>query len=150
MNKFAYRLTSPQTEKEFADYFQFRWQQLRKPLNLPPGSERDEYETQAIHRMAVTPKQQIIGVGRIHFDSAQTMRIRYMAVAEAFQRKGIGHSLLTTLLEVAVAKGAQICWLKSRDDACPFYTRHGFIVTDDIDSNLPIKHLRMEKKLQLP
>ena len=147
MSKTLFTVTSPNTDKEFEKYFQFRWEQLRQPLNLPQGSERDEYETQAIHRIAITQRQQIVGVGRLHFDSEQTTRIRYMATAKEFRRKGIGGAILNNLLTLAVAKGASMCWLKAREDACPFYIQHGFSVIDVIDSELPITHLRMEKEL---
>ena len=34
----------PNTSREFKNYFQFRWELLRKPLGLPQGSEQDELE----------------------------------------------------------------------------------------------------------
>ena len=147
MSETNFTLASPSSDKEYEKYFQFRWEQLRQPLNLPKGSERDNYEAQAFHRMAITPEQQIIAVGRLHFDSKLSTRVRYMATAKEFRRKGIGSAILTCLLELAEAKKATMCWLKAREDACSFYVQHGFSIVGEIDSDLPIKHLRLEKNL---
>ena len=47
-----YRVVTPQTAAEQDSYYQLRWEALvRKPFNLPVGSERDEYDTVAIHRL---------------------------------------------------------------------------------------------------
>ncbi|MCR4448093.1 GNAT family N-acetyltransferase, partial [Aeromonas veronii] len=36
-----YRVVTPQTVAELDAYYQLRWELLRKPFNLPVGSERD-------------------------------------------------------------------------------------------------------------
>ena len=36
-----YHLRVPQTAEELEQYYQFRWEMLRKPLHQPKGSERD-------------------------------------------------------------------------------------------------------------
>jgi len=118
------------------------------PLHFPLGSERDQYESQAFHRMAIISGNIVVGVGRIHFDSEQSTRIRYMAVAKQFQRKGVGSSILEILIQYAFDHGAIMCWLKARQQACPFYQSQGFKVAGDTDSALPIQHFRMEKSLR--
>ena len=76
MEKQIFTLTKPKSAVEFERYYQFRWQQLRAPLNLPLGSEKDECELKAFHSMALATDNSIIGVGRIHLDAANIMRIR--------------------------------------------------------------------------
>ena len=49
-----YRVITPQTAAELDAYYQLRWELLRKPFNLPVGSERDEYDSVAIHRLMLT------------------------------------------------------------------------------------------------
>ena len=97
----TYTLSSPVTKEEYKQYFEFRWEQLRKPLQLARGTEQDEFEAQAFHCMAVTKEKRIVAVGRIHFDKAQSARIRYMATAEPFRNHGIGGAILERLVVYA-------------------------------------------------
>lgn len=147
MSKKLFTLSSPESAQEFAQYYHFRWQQLRQPLQLPPGSERDEFETTAFHRMAINARDEIIGVGRIHFENTLQARIRYMATAPAMQHKGVGSAILQDLLAYAAARQIEVCWLKARASVCPFYQQQGFEIIGKTSSELPIVHIRMEKWL---
>ena len=147
MAKPFYKIISPSSSEEFQSYFKFRWQQLRQPLGMPLGSERDDQEDAAYHCMAIDANHQTIGIGRIHFDSEMTTQIRYMAIDASFQRQGIGTEILHYLLAYADENNAKLCWLKAREEACPFYLKNGFSISGDVDSELPIRHLRMEKLL---
>ena len=148
MIKEEFSLVSPATPQEFHQYYQFRWEQLRKPLHLPRGSEQDEFESQAFHCMAVTPNNCIIGVGRVHFDSEKSARIRYMATSPRFRHQGVGSAILQYLIDHAASQGATCCWLKARESVCGFYTANGFRDLGIIDSGLPVQHRHMEKKLR--
>lgn len=147
MSKQLFTTSSPTNAQEFAQYYHFRWQQLRQPLQFPIGSERDEYETVAFHRMAINGKNEIIGVGRIHFESRSLAKIRYMATAAAMRHKGIGTAILKDLLDHATEHGMEVCWLKARASVCPFYQRQGFVITGQTETELPVPHVRMEKHL---
>ena len=109
-----FTVTSPATNEEFDRYYKFRWQQLRQPLQLPLGSERDQFEAEAFHRMALDQDNQIIGVGRIHLQNKTHAQIRYMATAAGMQRHGVGSAILIDLLAYAAEQNIKICWLKSR------------------------------------
>ncbi len=74
-------IRAPKTKKEQEEYYNLRWEILRKPWNQPKGSEKDEYENDAIH-IAAFVNGKIIGVGRIHFNSKEEAQIRYMAVCK--------------------------------------------------------------------
>ena len=137
---------SPASEKEFSDYFCFRWKQLRKPLNLPIGSEQDEFEDQAFH-MAAYEDETIIGVGRLHLEENKTARIRYMAVHDQYQNQGIGGQILKKLEEIAKNKQLKACWLYAREGAIKFYLKNGYKIDGEANSGLSIKHERMEKKV---
>ena len=137
---------SPETPEEFAEYFLFRWQMLRKPLNLPRGSEQDSIEDKSFH-IAAYDDQTIVAVGRIHIESNQTARIRYMAVHNDYHNQGIGSRILRELEEIANANNINTCWLYSREDAINFYLKNGYVIKGESDSELAIKHERMEKFL---
>ena len=52
-------LRAPNTATEFAQYYQLRWQILRKPWQQALGSEQDEHERHAIHRMIVDENDKV-------------------------------------------------------------------------------------------
>ena len=143
----TYIYRSPLSEKEYQEYFTFRWEQLRKPLNFPLGTEKDDLEKSAIH-IAAYNDGSIIGVGRIHFESNRAARIRYMAVHEQFQNQMIGTTILNHLENHAMTNNIQICWLYAREDAINFYLKNGYVIKGKNESELSeIKHKRMEKQL---
>lgn len=139
--------TSPKTEEEFSRYYHFRWEQLRAPLDFPPGSERDEHESDAFHACAMKPDHEIIAVGRIHHIDDDHSRIRFMAVAEKYQRLGIGTFLLTMLERYAKTQQRSRIWLHARADVYHFYEVNGYMATGEVETTLPIKHFRVEKIL---
>ena len=140
-------IKSPSTKQEFASYYQFRWEQLRKPLGLSLGSERDQKEDHAHHCMAVDNDGSLVGVGRIHTTPQQDMQIRYMAVDARYQNQGIGSSILSFLLSFAVDQRVPRCWLNARSEACQFYEKAGFEILGPVKSELDIPHFRMEISL---
>lgn len=142
--KIIYR--SPESEKEFNDYFSFRWENLRKPLGLQRGSEQDELEKVALH-IAAFNDEKIIGVSRLQIENDSTARIRYMAVDNRIRNQGIGTRLLVELEEIAKTKDVNTCWLYARDTAVSFYLKNNYQIKGTADSDLEISHLRMEKTL---
>ena len=137
-------IKSPSTEQEFASYYQFRWEQLRKPLGLPIGTERDHVEEIAHHCMAVDKGGSLVGVGRIHITPQHDMQIRYMAVDARYQNQGIGSAILKSLLSYAADQQVSRCWLNARFEACHFYEKAGFENLRAVNSELDIPHFRME------
>ena len=138
---------SPITSAEFAEYFLFRWKMLRKPLNLPGGSERDELEENSFH-MAAYHSDAVIGVSRLHIESDGIARIRYMAVHDDYQNQGVGSQLLQELENFAHTKKLRVCWLYARKKATRFYIKNGYVIKGKGNSELSeLKHERMEKQL---
>lgn len=138
---------SPKSEKEFKDYYNFRWELLRKPLGLERGSEQDELEHSAFHIAAFNDDKKIIGVGRLQIDNDTTARIRYMAVDKDYRNKGIGCKLLAKLEAIAKIENVKTCWLLARETATPFYLKNNYQIKGTASSELEIKHQRMEKTL---
>ncbi|VFS67876.1 Uncharacterised protein [Kluyvera cryocrescens] len=58
-----YHLRVPQTAEELDQYYQFRWEMLRKPLHQPKGSERDAWDAMAHHQMVVDEEGRLVAVG---------------------------------------------------------------------------------------
>jgi predicted GNAT family N-acyltransferase len=140
-------LTSPKSEDDFERYYEFRWEQLRKPLNLPLGSERDPLDERSFNCMALNCENLIIGVGSIQSADNNTMRIRYMAVMQQLRGLGIGSEIVKSLLAYAVENRACKCWLNARSNATQFYKKQGFEVIGEIETELTVPHFKMEISL---
>ena len=92
-----YIIKSPETESEWERYFNFRWEKLRKPLGMPKDTLKDDKEKDSCHLIVVDINKEVVGTGRLHFNSEEEGQIRYMAVNESIQRKGLGSSIVLEL-----------------------------------------------------
>lgn len=147
-NDMSVMIRQPKSDAEFNAYYDLRWRVLRKPWDMPVGSERDDGDASASHFMAVLEHGKIVGAGRLHFNSAIEGQIRYMAVDEAYQKMGIGRELITTMEAHALDRGARKIILNARDYAVEFYRLLGYEIVEKtyilFDS---IQHYMMEKQL---
>jgi predicted GNAT family N-acyltransferase len=143
-------ITEPSTPGEYQHYYELRWKILRAPWGKQPGSEQDELEKTSTHLMAVDDDNSILGVGRLHFNSIQEAQIRYMAVAGAHQRTGIGTLLLNALELKAAALGATRISIDARETALRFYRKHGYgpVGPGQVLYNA-IAHVKMTKNINL-
>ena len=143
-----FRIRSPQTQSEFEDYYDLRWRILRAPWQQPPGSERDQYEDNAIHAMAMNDERNIVGVARLHQINNSTAQIRYMAVDDRWQGRGIGGALLSYLEEQARERSIKLIKLNARENNIEFYTKRGYqIMGPGHILYGEIKHQKLEKRL---
>ncbi len=99
-------ISSPNSSKEFEEYYRLRWEILRKPWEKPVGSEKDELEDSSFHFM-VKDNKHIVGVCRLQSNNPLEAQIRFMAVDESHQGKGIGSILLKACEEKANILGCK-------------------------------------------
>ena len=137
------KIVSPKTKKEFEKYYDLRWRILRKPWNQSIGSEKDEIENTTIHLMVIEGSK-IIGVGRGQFNTRKEAQIRYMAVEENQQGKGIGSKLLNSLENRLKKKGVPTGHLKK---SLKFAKNKGFKRCDAEIAVENIASLKLIKKL---
>ena len=141
-------LIEPSSPDELDRYYRLRWEILRAPWNQPPGSERDLLEEHSTHIMAINSLQELLGVGRLHFNSISEAQIRYMAVAMDHQRGGIGTLILETLENRAAQVGAAGITLDARETALGFYRKRGYQPAGPGHMLFrQIAHVRMRKTL---
>jgi len=142
------KIKEPKTKKEFEDYYRLRWDILRAPYKQPKGSEKDDLEDKAIHLIALDNKK-IIGVGRGHFNNNEEAQVRYMAIDNKYQGKGIGGMILDELEKRLKEKGARYVVLNARETALNFYKKHGYEVMGEAPTLYgKIKHSKMRKDLR--
>ena len=147
-------IKSPITKKELNAYFKFRWRQLRKPLDEPEGSEKDELESSSHHVMLVNDDDCVMGVGRIHFvfnKSDKKAQIRYMAIDKKIQNRGYGSKILLELEKFAENNDVSNIFLHAREEALDFYLKNNYkkIQKSHLLFN-KIQHWLMEKKNEFP
>ncbi len=139
-------IKEPETKKDYENYFDIRWQILRRPWGRPRGSEKDDLEETSIHLMAYIENKIPIGAGRAHFNSATQAQIRFMAVVPAYWNNGIGGTLLSGLERRVKIGGAKYIVLNSRETAVGFYKKHGYITEGRAETLFSsVKHIKMRK-----
>jgi GNAT superfamily N-acetyltransferase len=123
-----FTIRPPIDDSEWQALFDLRWRVLRAPWGQPRGSERDELDSTGVHRIAWSQDHRVIGAGRLHLNGPDEGQVRYMAVEEGLRNHGIGRAILDALEEEARRLGVTRIVLNARDQAIPFYLRHGYRV----------------------
>ena len=141
-------ITEPKTAEDFEKYYHLRWEILRKPWDKPKGSEKDDTENSCIHAMAIDDKGDVVAVCRLQYNSSKEAQIRYMAVKENTQGKGIGSSIIRYIENKAMERGIESIVLHAREKAVNFYKSNGY-KTMEISYLMweKIQHFLMKKTL---
>ena len=143
-------ILKPITTEEFRKYYSLRYEILRKPWGQPLGSERDDGEETSIHRMIINKLTgKTLAVGRLQFNSKDEAQIRYMAVVDDLQGKGLGNQIISALEDVARGKGVQRIILSARKNALQFYKNNGYEIVKKTHLLFgEIQHWLMKKELE--
>ena len=145
MNNILFK--TPSSPEEFKNYDLFRWEILRKPIGNSIESLKDEYEDSSYHLIGVIDNK-IIACGRLHFNNAYEAQIRYMAIDENFQRKGIGVKIIKLLEAEAKKRRINKIVLNARNHVIEFYEKSGYKAVRKYEgSDTGIPHTTMEKIL---
>ena len=139
---------SPSNALEFDQYYQLRWEMLRKPWQQPIGSERDDNENESTHRMIVDENNQVIAVGRLEQINNVMGQIRFMAVRDSAQGQGLGKQMMKALELAAKEQGLTRIVLHAREKAEAFYLGLGY-QSDGLSHLLygQIQHICMNKNI---
>ncbi len=144
-----WQLIEPQTPAQWQAYYALRYQILRAPWQQPPGSERDEAEDSASHRMIISAEGEALAVGRIQPLGQARAQIRYMAVHAQWQGKGLGQHIVAALEEQALAWQCHDIVLNARETAEGFYQKLGYISGTPQPPLFGIAHRQMTKRIRL-
>ena len=147
-------------EFPFEEYYQCRFDVLRKPIGFPRGSEILADDEQAIHSY-IKIENHVVAVGRTHVipddsDGSQAdhagpgaaqcppfgplvgggprpaIQIRQMGTRTEYQRKGLASQVLAELESKSVESfGAKVGFLQARINAVPFYQSQGWEIIDE-------------------
>jgi N-acetylglutamate synthase-like GNAT family acetyltransferase len=143
------KIIEPNSPAEFEQYYNLRYEVLRKPWLQPKGSEKDDGDKSSIHRMIIDESNgKAVVVGRLQFNTSEEAQIRYMAVSDNYQLKGYGNIIVKTLEDIALNKGIRNIILQARENALKFYWKNGYEIIEK--SYLlfdEIQHWLMVKKI---
>ena len=143
------KIIEPNSSAEFEQYYNLRYEVLRRPWLQPKGSEKDDGEKSSIHRMIIDESNgKAVAVGRLQFNTSEEAQIRYMAVSDNYQLKGYGNIIVKTLEDIALNKGIRNIILQARENALKFYWKNGYEIIEK--SYLlfdEIQHWLMVKKI---
>lgn len=127
---------------------ELRYDILRKPWNKPKETATDELESQSVNAY-IEEDGKVIACGRLQDNGGGIGQVRYMAVADRQQGKGLGKLILNKLEEEALAMNIDTIELQARENALEFYKAQGYAIKEtsfklwDI-----IQHYLMTKKLR--
>lgn len=140
-------IKSPETEKEWQEYYELRYRVLRKPLNQPLGSERNEGDVTGKH-FALYDEGILVAIGRLDTLDTETVQARFVAVSDKFQRKGYGRIIMEAMESHARMMDKKIIILHARDYAIDFYLELGYIIVEKSHVLFGVlQHYLMEKRL---
>ena len=107
---------APEGEDEYRCYLRLRYETLREPWGDPEGSELEDDDETAIHRMMIDEDSgEIVGVARLHFNSPGEAQIRLMAIKESHRRQNLGRQLIVEMEAIAhgEARSGLSCMLET-------------------------------------
>lgn len=135
----------PQSDQEWKDYYHLRYTILRKPLNQPIGSEKNDGDEAGQH-FALYENSNLKGIGRLDSPESNISQIRFFCVDSSAQGKGFGQQLMLEIETFSQERGDSKMILQARENAVEFYSKLGYRIVKK--SHLlygQVQHFLMEK-----
>ena len=131
---------------EYEQMVRLRDEILRKPLGLSFSKEELESEK---HNLLIAAYEDdvILGCCMLVEEGSHTVRLRQMAVPDAYQGKGIGRALMNFAENLARDRGYKRITMHARKNAIGFYEKMGYKRIGDEFQEITIPHFVMEKTL---
>lgn len=118
-------IRKPITPKEWEQYYALRYDVLRKPLNQPIGSERNDGDLTGIH-FTLYEDGMLRAIARLDKVDETTGQTRFVAVDPIVQGKGFGKLIMEAVEAKSNERGDKKMILHARDYALQFYLRLGY------------------------
>jgi histone acetyltransferase (RNA polymerase elongator complex component) len=124
----------------------FRFNNLRKPLNLEWSKEDLLNENKQIH-FALKNQSEIIGSFCLKKINCSTIRLRQMAIEKKFQKQGYGSSILKFTEKFAIKNNYKKIIIIARLSALDFYKKNFFKTSGNIFTEVKVSSINMYKKI---
>ncbi len=104
--------------------------------------EIDGRDPECKHAVALSANSTVIATGRLLPEG----KIGRMAVLRQWRGQGVGHAIISCLIDAAKLRGDREIWLSSQVLAISFYERHGFSCQGDqyIEAGLPHQDMSLK------
>ncbi|MEZ5017771.1 MAG: GNAT family N-acetyltransferase [Flavipsychrobacter sp.] len=119
---------------------------LRKPIGLSLDDEDLSAEVND-HILAAVDKEEVIGCLILTPINKNTLQLRQMAVADQWQKKGLGSLLVKKAEQLTIEKGYSKILLHARIVARNFYQKLGYSEVGTLFTEVGIDHIKMEKSI---
>ena len=124
----------------------FRFNNLRKPLNLEWSKEDLLNENKQIH-FALKNQSKIIGSFCLKKINCSTIRLRQMAIEKKFQKQGYGSSILKFTEKFAIKNNYKKIIIIARLSSLDFYKKNFFKTSGNIFTDVTVSSINMYKKI---
>ena len=132
--------------EEYQRLLDFRFNNLRKPLNLEWSKEDLLNENKQIH-FALKNQSEIIGSFCLKKINCSTIRLRQMAIEKKFQKQGYGSSILKFTEKFAIKNNYKKIIIIARLSALDFYKKNFFKTSGNIFTEVKVSSINMYKKI---
>lgn len=141
-------IRSPKTDTEWLQYYDLRYRVLRKPLNQPLGSEKNEGDKTGKH-FALYENKVLKAIARLDISEPKVAQVRFVAVETDTQGKGFGKMIMEATEQKAKSDGNDKMILHARDYAVKFYEKLDYTLVGESYKLFDIlQHYLMEKELE--
>jgi len=139
-------IRSPKSDQEWLEYYDLRYRVLRKPLDKPRGSEKNEGDSSGEH-FALYENQALKAIARLDTIEPTISQVRFVAVDSEIQGKGYGKLLMHAVEEKAIKNGSAKMILHARDYAVEFYKKLNYNLLGESYKLFDVlQHYLMEKE----
>ena len=132
--------------EEYQRLLNFRFNNLRKPLNLNWSKEDLLNENQQNH-FALKNQSEIVGSFCLKKIDCSTIRLRQMAIEKKWQRQGYGSSILKFTEKFAIKNNYKKIIIIARLSALDFYKKKFFKTSGNIFTHVKVNSINMYKKI---
>ena len=138
---------TPISPKEWENYYALRYEILRRPLNQPIGSERNDGDLTGIH-FALYEDGLLRAIARLDTHEPGVGQTRFVAVDHVAQGKGFGRIIMEAVEAKSKQRGDTKMILHARDYALDFYLKLDYKVVEKSYKLFDVlQHYLMEKGL---
>ena len=125
-----YQVKQAETKTQLKNILQLRYDVLRKPWNQNIETATDYLEHQSINAFIEDENGNVIACGRLQENENKIGQIRFMAVRNNYQGKGLGKLIISYLEEKAKEKKLVEIQLQARENAVDFYKNCNYTIKE--------------------
>jgi predicted GNAT family N-acyltransferase len=142
-------IRTPETTQEWDAYYALRYEVLRKPLEQPLGSERNEGDASGMH-FALYEDGILRAIARLDQAEPAIAQVRFVAVEQSIQGKGYGRMIMEAVEMASRQRGDVKMILHARDYAVEFYKKQDYTLLGESYKLFGVlQHYLMEKEYPL-